>query len=168
MTNSKGVSMVSLVITIIVIIILASIAIVVSDNGIDMAYDAKFENERKELKQAVASRFASYMRNSDMYPLEGISVPAMFNDGLSTDEKQQQVLEEVVTYLNSLGRTTVDKDEVKNEIVQLLQENKNHIKYTRIVGATEMLALGLTNISGNINYEYIVNYYSADVIGPIY
>lgn len=167
MKNCKGVSMITLIITIIVIIILSSVAIVVSNNGIDMANEAKFQNEKREIKQALTSRFAGYLRNEDLYPIEGIALQSAFNEGLSDEERKQQVLNEIVTHLKGLGRYTVDTDEVKNEIEKMLQDNINHIEYTRIIGATEMLALGLTNVGSEINYEYVVNYYSSDVIGPI-
>lgn len=167
MKNSKGISMITLIITIVVIIILSSIAIVVSENGIDMALDARYQNERKELSEAVTSRFAGYLRNSSTYPLEGVSVEAVFDDSLSNDEKEAEALTQIVERLKNLGSTTVDTVDVKNEINKILHDNINHIKYTRIVSSTEMLALGLTNLGSDINYVYIVNYYSADVIGPI-
>lgn len=167
MKNNQGISMITLIITIVVIIILSSIAIVVSENGIDMAIDARYQNERKELQSAVTSRFAGYLRNSQTYPLEGASVEAIFDETLSNEEKKSQATTEIVDYLKNLGRYTAETDEVKNEIGKILEDNINHVKYTRIIGSTEMLSLGITNLNSDINYNYIVNYYSADVIGPI-
>lgn len=167
MKNSKGISMITLIITIVVIIILSSIAIVVSENGIDMALDARYQNERKELSDAVISRFAGYLRNSSTYPLEGASVPAIFDESLSNADKEAQALSQILEYLKTSGSATAGTDDVKNEISKILHDNINHIKYTRIIGSSEMLSLGLSNLTSDINYVYIVNYYSADVIGPI-
>ncbi len=167
MKNNQGISMITLIITIVVILILSGIAIVVSESGIDMAIDARYQNEKKELQSAVTSRFAGYLRNSQTYPLEGASVEAIFDETLSKEDKKTRAMTEIINYLKSLGRTTAETAEVKSEIEQILGDNINHIKYTRIIGSTEMLSLGLSNLNSDINYNYIVNYYSADVIGPI-
>lgn len=168
MKNAKGVSMINLIITIIVIVILSSIAIVISENGIDMANNAQHQTEKKELREAITSRFAGYLRNSSVYPLEGASVQAIFDETLSDSQKESQALLEIVNYVKTLGHDTVETIEIKNEIAELIQTNINHIKYTRIIGGTEMLALGLTNLTSDIEYVYIINYYSADIVGPIY
>lgn len=150
MSNSKGISMVTLVITIIVMIILSSIVIVVSTDGRDKANDAKYYNEKKILQEAMQSRFAGYMRNSDTYPIEGI------------------VLEDdIYSQLSDLGRESAQDDEVKNEIQEFLTKNNSHSEYNRIINYTDMLALEITNITTSSDYSYIVNYYSLDVIGPI-
>ncbi len=167
MKNNKGVSIITLTITIIVMIILAGIAIVVSRDGVDMANDARIENEKKQLQNAITSRFAGYLRSKDAYPLEGVKIQSAFDEEVTNDVKVQQSLNEIVTHLEGAGRYTVEEEETKNKIQNLLQKNINHIEYTRIIGASEMLALGLTNVDGNISYYYVVNYYSADIIGPI-
>lgn len=168
MKNAKGISMISLIITIIVIVILSSIAIVISESGLDMAENAQYQTEKKELREAIASRFAGYLRNSSTYPIEGVSVQSIFDETLSNSQKESQALNEIVSYIKGLGNDTVETDDIKNEISELIQTNINHIKYTRIIGSTEMLSLGLTNIKSDTDYVYVINYYSADIVGPIF
>ncbi|MBR4110686.1 MAG: hypothetical protein IKK43_03230 [Clostridia bacterium] len=153
MKNSKGISMITLIVTIIVMLILSSIVYVVSTDGRETADNAKYANEIKLLQEAMQSRFAGYMRNSETYPLKGTVAKT------STSE--------IVTQLENIGRETANTDEVKNEINDFLNKNSSNSEYNRIINYTDMLSLDITNISDKTNYSYIVNYYSLDVIGPI-
>lgn len=153
MKNSKGISMVTLIITIIVMLILSSIVFVVSNDGRERANDAKYYNEKKLLQEAAQTRFASHMRNSNSYPLEGTSLKTSLSD--------------VVLQLETLGCENVDTAEVKDMITDFLDKNQNHAEYNRIISYSDMLALEMTNITYTTSYFYIINYYSLDVIGPI-
>ncbi|MBO5179872.1 MAG: hypothetical protein J6B87_05965 [Clostridia bacterium] len=153
MINSKGISMITLVITIIVMLILSSIVYVISNDGRESADNAKYLNEKKLLQEAMQSRLAGYLRNANTYPLEGTPLASSEDD--------------VITQLENIGRETANTVEVKSEINTFLTKNISHAEYNRIINYTDMLALELTNISSDTNYSYIANYYSLDIIGPI-
>lgn len=153
MKNSKGISMITLVITIIVMLILASIVYVVSNDGRETADDAKYYNEKKIIQEAMQSRFSGYLRNSDTYPIEGTEL--------------NNSVDEIIVQLEAIGREEANADEIKTEITNFLAKNSGHSEYNRIINYDDMLDLGITNVSYKTNYSYIANYYSLDIIGPI-
>ena len=153
MTNSKGISMITLIITIIVMLILASIVYVVSDDGRERADTAKYLNEKKLIQEAMQSRFSGHLRNSDTYPIEG----NILNDSV----------DEIIVQLETAGKESANTDEMKNEITNFLSKNEKYSEYNRIINYDDMLELGITNVSYKTNHSYIVNYYSLDIIGPI-
>ena len=153
MRNSKGISMVTLVITIVVMMILLSIAFVVNNDGTERADIAKIENEKQLLQQALQARCADYIRNPQFASLEG--------------EKVEPTLDAITSYLSSSGRETTNDSEVRTEITTFLQKNDKWTEYIRIIDYSDMLGLGLTNISHKTDYSYVVNYYSLDIVGPI-
>lgn len=153
MTNQKGISMITLVITIIVMIILASIVYVVGNDGRETAEHAKYENEKKLIQEAMQSRYATYMRNPNAGSLEGTIL--------------ENTLTEIVTQLEEMERNTLDSNEVRDEITSFLDKNSLHPECSRIINYNDMLSLGITNVTSTTNYSYIANYYTLDVIGPI-
>lgn len=154
MKNSKGISMITLIVTIVVMLILASIVFIAGDDSMETADRAKIGNEKKSLQEAMQSRFAGYMRNSDTYPLEGATVDSD--------------VDVIVEYLKDIGREYADANDVKSEINAFLTKNTGYEEYNRIINYSDMMALEMTNISYTADYSYIVNYYSLDVVGPIY
>ena len=154
MKNSKGISMITLIITMVVMIILASIVLIAGDDSMETADRAKIGTEKKSLQEAIQSRFAGYMRNSATYPLVGATV--------NSD------VDEIVDYLEEIGREDAKKSSTKSEIEAFLEKNINNEEYNRIINYSDMLALEMKNVSNAIEYSYIVNYYSLDVVGPIY
>lgn len=154
MKNSKGISMITLIVTIVVMLILASIAFFAGDDSVDTANRAKLGSEKKSLKEAMQSRFAGYMRNSDTYPLEGTIIDSD--------------VDVIAEYLKNIGRIEANKNEVKAEINTFLEKNVSNEEYNRIINYSDMLALEMTHVSNTMDYSYIVNYYSLDVVGPIY
>lgn len=153
MKNSKGISMITLIITIIIMLILAGIVYVVSDDGRERADKAKYLNEIKLIREAAQSRFAGYLRSSTTYPLEG----TLAKDSLA----------EILLQLETLGCESTSLDEMGNEINVFLSDNVENSEYSRIINYADMLELGITNVSSKTTYVYLVNYYSLDVVGPI-
>lgn len=154
MKNSKGISIITLVITIVVMLILASIVYVVGNDGMETADNAKHYNEKKSLQEAMEARFASFAVNEKMNPLEGTQI-------------EDYTADKIIEHLTSLGRKEANTTENRDEIVKFVEQNVNHAEYTRIINYDDMLALEIANVSYKTNYSYVVNYHSLDIVGPI-
>jgi type II secretory pathway pseudopilin PulG len=167
--NNKGISLIALAIMIIVMIIIASIAMNAGIDSYDQAVDAKNKEERNQVSQAVNARFGDNQFNAAVSPIVGELIPSECFS-YPTDE---QIIESAKTYLVDLfiseGRLQT-QDEVTNKTIQkdiqrFLEENINDMQYTRILRHNDIIELGLESIT--INSIFLVNYYSADVVGPI-
>jgi type II secretory pathway pseudopilin PulG len=71
MKESKGISLVVLIITIIILIILSALLINTGNLGLQRAEEAKIKNEISTIKEAVTKRFTYYIENEIRYPLIG-------------------------------------------------------------------------------------------------
>lgn len=154
MKNSKGISIITLIITIIVMLILSSIVYVVTNDGMETANNAKYYNEKKSLQEALESRFADFARNEKMNPLEGTII-------------EENTADKIIENLTSIGRKEANTEKNREEIIEFVDKNVKHAEYTRIINYDDMLALEIANVSYKANYSYIVNYYSLDIVGPI-
>lgn len=154
MKNARGISIITLIITIIVMIILASIVYIVGNDGMETADSAKYYNEKKSLQEAMQARFSGYVVNKNANPLEGTVL-----DEWSADS--------IIAHLKSIDRKEAETTENREEIIKFVDGNVNHAEYTRIINYYDMLALEIANVSHKTNYSYIVNYHSLDIIGPI-
>ena len=150
MKNSKGISLITLVITIIVLIILASIPIIVSDDSADRTEKASFDTEKLELKKALTQRYANYLQNENASPLIGIAV--------KTEAEAKQML-------INLGRdlTTIEQ----SEFDKIFKYSDSKAEYYRILEKEDVMALGIKNVNNMIEYSYVVNYALPEVIGPV-
>lgn len=154
MKNAKGISIITLIITIIVMIILASIVYIVSNDGMETADSAKYHNEKKSLQEAMQARFSSYVVNENANPLEGTVL-------------DEWTTETIIEHLKSIDRKEADTSENSEAIRKFVDGNVKHAEYTRIINYYDMLALEIANVSHKTNYSYIVNYHSLDIVGPI-
>ena len=169
MNSKKGVSIVALVFMIIIMVILASIALTSGLTGYDKAYEAKAKEERRQIVNAISGRFGDNQRNGTVYPLVGFEIPPEY---YTNDNDDATKIENITNYLLGVFRSNdkLNLDEVtinqtKDEVKKFVEKNLDIMKYTRILMHDDIIALGIDSIS---QYAmFLINYYSADVVGPI-
>ncbi len=161
MKNNKGISLIALIVMIIVMIILAAIAMNATTESYDKSLETKANEERAQVQYAVSTRFGENQRNSTSNPIIGIMVP----------EENRSTIDLSVTYIitklkSDYGKfVTEDNAKQEADIKKFVTDNFEDMEYTRILTATDLIELDIENT--NINAVYVVNYYSADVVGPI-
>ena len=158
--NNKGISLIALAVMIIVMIIIAAIAYTNSFDAHDKAMIAREKEENMNVTNAIQNRFGEYMASSTINPLSGIIIP---NDLTTTSEME----EFIINYLHENGKLYTERNaEFKAGIRKLLEDNKDHPEYTRILEHTHLIDLGIENLP--TDSMYVVNYYGMTVVGPIY
>lgn len=145
--NSKGISLVTLVITIVVMIIILTITISSSLKSVEETNVTKIENEIRSLKDAVNDRIANYERNPSLYPIVG-----------------QKTGDTIFEYIRSIEN--LESQEISNIISEISKNYSSETAdYYRIVGRTEAEKLGVESL--DIEHYYIVDYNECEVYGPI-
>lgn len=135
MKNQKGITLISLVITIIILLILASISIYTGTNNVKESRDSAVKTELQFVQQAVLQKYAKYKLTGDKSILPGNPYPDFTK------------LNEIISQINEKTKVTIVlKDENANNYYLL---DKNSLQ-----------ALGITNTED----EYIVNYTTGEVI----
>ena len=162
MKKDQGVSLIALIIMIIIMVIIAGIAL-------SAALEAKNKEERHQVQNAVSTRFGEYTMNSSLKPLLGEQIPGEYFLEDDPDARIQAVKTYLVGLFVSEGRLRTD-DEINNhtivnEIDAFLKKNYDQMEYTRIIRHSHIIELGIDSIA--LPSVFLVNYYSADVIGPI-
>ena len=145
--NNKGISLITLIVTIVVMIILASIIISSSLDSVEETNITKINNEIKDLKIAVGNRIANYERNNTLYPMVG-----------------KKVEDSLYEYIRSIETLTLDEI---NEIIDKLSTvySEKTKEYYRLVGKKEAEILGVEGVDGE--HYYVVDYYECEVYGPV-
>lgn len=156
--NNKGISLITLILTIIVILILTAIFV---SSGLDSIFEAKGSknaNEIAQLKSAVADRFNSYLKNEDTVALVG---------KLAKNTESYNTVDECVNKIISTLDFEKATDEEKNAEKNRISNNisRDYEKYVMIIESGDMAQLGLENYSKT--NRYIVDYYTGAVYGPI-
>ena len=169
MKKNQGVSLVALIIMIIVMIIIAGIALNSGIGSYDKALEAKSKEERHQVKNAVSTRFGDYTMNPSLKPLLGEQIPDDYFMESDPDARIQAIKVYLLALFISEGRLQTN-DEVENhttanEIQYFLEKNYEQMEYTRIIRHSHIIELGIDSIA--LPSVFVVNYYSADVIGPI-
>ncbi len=169
MNNKKGVSIVALVFMIIIMIILAGIALRSGMTGYDKAYEAKAKEERRQIVNAISSRFGDYQRNSTVYPLVGFEIPLEYLDeSIAEDTRAENISNYLIRVFRSDNRLNLDSKTIvttEEDIRNFVKKNMDCINYTRILMHDDIIELGIDTIS--LQSMFLINYYSADVVGPI-
>lgn len=135
MKNQKGITLISLVITIIVMFILTSIGTYTGVKNIRESREKAVKTELKLVQQAVLQKYAKYNLTGDKSILPGNSYVDF-------------------TELNSIIKEINEKTEVT---IELKDDNANNYY---LLDITSLKALGITNTED----EYIVNYITGEVI----
>lgn len=135
MKNQKGITLMSLVITIIVILILASIGTYTGINNVKESRDSAVKTELQFVQQAVLQKYAKYNLTGDKSILPGNSYADF-------------------TELNEIIGQIEEKTEVT---IELKDDDANNYYLLDINSLQE---LGITNTED----EYIVNYTTGEVI----
>ena len=138
MKENKGISLITLIVTIIVVMILATIVIRVGTSSISESREAAVKNEIREIETAAIKRASNYIANEDAYPLIGIRIDA------STA---------IADICENLGHTE-----------EQLKHIETNIEYVRKLDSSSVGALGIQHATGN---TYIVDYLNGKVYGPI-
>lgn len=145
--NSKGVSLVTLVITIVVMIIILTITISSSLQSVEETNTTKIENEIRNLKDAVNIRVANYERNPSLYPIVGRKVGDMVFEYIrSIENLESQEISDIITNIS------------KNYSAETSD-------YYRLVGKTEAEKLGVESL--DVEHYYIIDYNECEVYGPV-
>ena len=169
MKKNQGVSLIALIIMIIVMIIIAGIALTAGVGSYDKAIEAKNKEERHQVKNAVSTRFGEYTMNSSLKPLLGEQIPNEYFLEDNPEERIQAVKMYLVGLFVAEGRLMTDDESENhttvNEIEEFLKKNYDQMEYTRIIRHSHIIELGIDSIA--LPSVFLVNYYSADVIGPI-
>jgi type II secretory pathway pseudopilin PulG len=167
MNNKRGVSIVALVFMIIIMIILASIALTSGLTGYDKAFEAKAKEERRQILNAISSRFGDNQRNKTVYPLVGFEIPEdYYNSDSEDDTKINQITDYLIKVFKSRNRLNADDNALtQEEIKGFVKKNLDCMSYTRIILHDDIIELGIDSISSES--IFLINYYSADVVGPI-
>lgn len=159
--NNKGISLIALAIMIIVMIIIAGIALNAGIGSYEQALVAKAKEERNQVAHAVHARFGDSQVNSAISPIIGEYVPSE-QDIAKTEEY-------LINMFRAEGKLAT-QDELDNKTIQknikeFLNSNSGDMEYTRILRHDDIIELGIDSIS--VESLFLVNYYSADVVGPI-
>ena len=161
MKNNKGINLIALIVMMIIMIILAAIVVNVTTDSYEKALETKAEEERAQVQYAVSSKFGDNQRNSTANPIVGIMIP----------EENRGTVDSAFSYIisklkNDYGKSVAgNQSEQEESIRKLVTDNFEDIEYTRILTPSDLIELDMENT--NINAIYVVNYYSADVVGPI-
>lgn len=153
--NNEGISLIALVMMIIVILILTAIFV---SSGLDSIFEAKSSknaNEIAQLKNAIADRFNSYLKNEDTVTL--IGTPA------KTKYSTEQCVNKIISSLDYEKVTQEEKNADVSKITNNIERDFD--TYVMIISSGDMAKLGLENYS-KVN-NYIVDYYTGMVYGPI-
>lgn len=153
--NNKGVTIITLIVTILVILILSSIFISVGLDSLNEAKETEIKNEMYQLKQAVINKYTSYEKNDGKIALVGTSA-------LSKWGNKNECIEKVIATLQyedeSMDEIERRKARVSGEIA------RDYDEFVMLIDSDARVKLGLENSSDNV---YIVNYYTGSVYGPI-
>lgn len=142
MKKQNGVSLITLIVTIIVIIILASVAMASGVGSIEEANRTKIDMEIRGIKDAVSDRMIYYAQNSSNYPLVGKKV------------------DDITIYLYCIDNIT--NEEISDFIENMSYENSD---YYRVVDSIAAKSMGVESISEE--HQYVVDYYTGKVFGPV-
>lgn len=145
--ENRGVSLITLVITIVTMLILLAITLSSSLDSVEEANITKIDNEIRDLKDAVNDRMANYERNPVLYPIIG-----------------EKIGDNIFEYVRSIE--ILESQEI-NEIINEISATYSveNIDYYRLVGRTEAEKLGVENI--DVEHYYVVDYLECEVYGPI-
>lgn len=161
--NNKGINLITLVITIIVIIILATITINIGTKAYDNAREARLEEQRNNVINAVSARFADNQRNELVNPLLGYAIQV--EDGDTAENLANKYIER----FKDEGKLDTDDTQknanTEDQIKKLILDNFDNMNYTRVLQYNDLIALEIENT--DTNALFLVNYYSSDVVGPI-
>lgn len=145
--SDKGVSLITLVITIVAMLVILSIVINSSIDSVEETNITKIQNETKDLRDAVNDRIANNKRNSVLYPIIG-----------------EKIGDSIFEYIRSIEY--LDSQEINKIIEQIsVTYSAEYSDYYRLVGRGEAEKLGVENIDAE--HFYIVDYYECEVYGPI-
>lgn len=142
--SDKGISLITVLITIVTMIILIAIVVNSSLNSVEETNVTKINNEIKSLKEGVSIRITNHERNENLYPLVGEKV------------KDSEILEKVSSIEKLSSGEAMNIAEKYNEKTK---------EYFRLIGRDDAKLLGVEGI--DIEHYYIVNYYDCEVYGPI-
>ena len=167
--DNKGINLIALIIMIVVMIIIAGIAINNSTGSYEQALTAKAREERNQMAKAVGLRFGNYQINKVASPIVGDVIPEEYLNKPTDEEIISSTKDYLVTMFRKEGKLVTD-DEMNNhttekEIEKFLKDNINDMEYTRVLRHANIVELEVDSIS--IQSEFLVNYYSQDVVGPI-
>lgn len=116
--TQKGITLVSLIITIIILLIISSIGINFGINGINSTKDSKLEAELNMVQHAILEQYTKYKTTKDMVYLVGNKV---------SEEQLRQITEELEITLVNIPDTYSNKDYYKLDKASL---NKIGIRET--------------------------------------
>lgn len=108
MIDNRGISLITLIITIIIMIILAAIGIRIATDGIDSTAEARIINEKKELETAIIDRFANNAVNEESFPLLGSVLSASELSDIS------DIKIEDIDYIRKVNKSDIQSLGVKN------------------------------------------------------
>lgn len=157
MKKNRGITIITLVITITVILILTSIFIATGIDALNESKKAEIENEIYQLKQAISARYTSYIKNDGDISLLGDSPN---NKWVNADECINTVIS-VLRFEDDLSPEDEEakKQKVRDEIL------RDYNTYVKIIDSGDKLKLGLENYSDD--KVYVVDYFTGSVYGPI-
>lgn len=156
MSDNKGITIITLVITIIILIILASIYITTSLNALDETRDAEITSEMHSLEEAILVRYTSYIKNDKNISLIG-SPPS------SRWSNSGDCYNEIINYVSYDGLSTEEASQKRAKILSDI--DRDYDEYVKIITYSDAIRLGLnTFLQDSI---YLVDYYTTSVYGPL-
>ena len=157
MKNNKGITLITLIITIIAIIILASVFMATGTESLEEAKKSEIANEIHQLKLAIVDKFTSYQKNDGNVFLIGELAK---NKWPNSDDCVDKVIEVLIfDEDDTFEEKTLKTNRVSIEIA------RDYDKYVKIIYSGDMESLGLQKYSKD--NAYIVNYNTGGVYGPI-
>lgn len=140
--TQKGITIVSLVITIIILLIISSIGINFGINGINSTKDSKLESELNMVQHAVLEQYTKYKTTKDIVYLVGNKVP---------EEQLKEITEELGIALVNIPDTYSNKDYYKLDKASLkeigIQETEDEYIVNYISG--EVINITKKRLSNN-------------------
>ena len=148
--NNKGITLIALIIMIIVLLILTSIFVATSLDALNETEKSEIQSEMHALEQAVSERYTSYIKNGESSRVELVGLTPIW----PTASECVGAIKVAMKYEDS------DRiNRVSGEI------SRDYEKYVKIIDANEAKKLGIDNL--NKDYQYVVDYYTSAVYGPI-
>lgn len=156
MAKNKGITLLSVVITITATIILAAIFVSAGLDTLEESKVARINNEIGELKRAIATKYTLYNESNGEILLPG--TPA------STKWANPADCAEVAISTIDFLEYTATEQQLKSNIVRN-EISRDYEFFVKVVSSKDAEDLGAENITSE--NKYIINYNTGSVYGPI-
>lgn len=152
--NKNGITLITLIFIIIILVILTSIFIASSLRALDETRKSEIQNEIKAIEDAIAIRYASYVKNDG-----NISLVGKAPEWASYSECADAIIETI-----DFSKQKEDEAELKKNAIRT-QIQRDYDKYVKMISSGDAMILGIDTFSSDD--VFVVDYYTSKAYGPI-